>query len=164
MIDTRQEHSFALALPQIVLAPIPLLSAGHEQSVRLSQHQIVCLLANAFLCTSPWTQWRGAGTYPRINFTHLFGCDRPDNAEKIACIVHYFSVIANRREDELQQTVLFQRRVGARRLCLRYCSSFISLRVRKNTALARAAPALLRRACRSRRATHPCPPSAAHRG
>ncbi len=105
---------FAVELPRLVLEPIPLLAAGSEQSVILSQHQIACLLANAFLCTFPSSPWRDGGPYPRINFTRLFDLDA--NVKKIACIAHYFSVLAVRKYSDapaLQQTVLYQRRIGA---------------------------------------------------
>ena len=107
---------FAVALPEVVNQPIPHLPAGSEQSVLLSQHQICCLLANSFLCTFPSSYWRDGGTYPSINFTRLFDLALPANVEKIACVVHYFSVLAERKKtgsDKLQQTVIYQRRIGA---------------------------------------------------
>ena len=114
---------FAVSLPNTVTKPIPLLAAGSEQSVLLSQLQIACLLANAFLCTFPPSRWRDAGDYPGINFERLFGLALPANAEKIACIVHYFAVLAERARAgaaELQQTVLFRRRIGAPAASCRY--------------------------------------------
>jgi poly(ADP-ribose) glycohydrolase len=43
----------ALQLPQIVTQPIPLLRQRCNSKLYLSQYQISCLLANAFLCTFP---------------------------------------------------------------------------------------------------------------
>lgn len=43
----------ALRLPELIQAPIPLLKQHSNCSLSLSQQQISCLLANAFLCTYP---------------------------------------------------------------------------------------------------------------
>ena len=111
---------FALDLPSSINTRIGLLRAETEHFVLLSQGQIACILANAFLCTFAWRRWRDTETahFPNINFVPLF--DRaadPTRIEKIKCIVHYFNVLAARKDSgapALQQTVLFQRRIGAR--------------------------------------------------
>lgn len=43
----------ALRLPELIKAPIPLLKQNHTAALSLTQEQISCLLANAFLCTFP---------------------------------------------------------------------------------------------------------------
>ncbi|KOB75785.1 Poly(Adp-ribose) glycohydrolase [Operophtera brumata] len=62
----------ALALPKLILSPIPLLRQHKNQSVSLSQQQISSLLANAFFCTFPRrnTAKRTSeyANYPHINF------------------------------------------------------------------------------------------------
>lgn len=62
----------ALQLPTLVTSPIPLLKQNQSHSISLSQMQIACLLANAFLCTFPHrnvTNWQSEySSYPLINF------------------------------------------------------------------------------------------------
>lgn len=62
----------ALSLPQLITNGIPLLRKGLKHSISLSQVQISCLLANAFLCTFPHRGWKEKNsdhfTYPDINF------------------------------------------------------------------------------------------------
>lgn len=43
----------ALRMPELIQAPIPLLKQSKNHTLTLSQEQISCLLANAFLCTFP---------------------------------------------------------------------------------------------------------------
>ena len=43
----------ALRLPELVPAPLPLLSRHRARAVSLSQLQVAALLANAFFCTFP---------------------------------------------------------------------------------------------------------------
>lgn len=43
----------ALRLPELITNGIPLLKRDRTHSVSLSQLQVACLLANAFLCTYP---------------------------------------------------------------------------------------------------------------
>jgi len=45
--------NLALALPTTVTHAVPLLKKQQNYSITLSQQQIACLLANAFLCTFP---------------------------------------------------------------------------------------------------------------
>lgn len=62
----------ALQLPTVVTGAIPLLTRHSNATISLSQQQVSCLLANAFLCTfprrnstSPQTEF---ANYPLINF------------------------------------------------------------------------------------------------
>jgi poly(ADP-ribose) glycohydrolase len=111
---------FALDLPNSIKTRLGLLRAGTEHFVLLSQGQIACILANAFLCTFAWQRWRDTDSddtqYPSINFLSLFDRPDPTSTEKLKFIAHYFFVLGARRDSgaaELQQTVLFQRRIGA---------------------------------------------------
>ena len=71
----------ALQLPQIVTHAIPLLKKQENYSITLSQQQVACLLANAFLCTFPRRNATGISSeyssYPSINFNTLFSSDAP---------------------------------------------------------------------------------------
>lgn len=62
----------ALRLPDLIQSPVPLLKHHKNASLSLSQQQISCLLANAFLCTFPRrnTLKRKSeySTFPDINF------------------------------------------------------------------------------------------------
>ncbi|XP_046962424.1 poly(ADP-ribose) glycohydrolase-like [Vanessa cardui] len=85
----------ALALPQLVQSPIPLLKQNKNHSISLSQQQISSLLANAFFCTFPRrnTTKRDSeyASYPYFNFSMLFECSPSDHIlEKLKCICHYF--------------------------------------------------------------------------
>lgn len=85
----------ALQLPTLIPNAIPLLKHGRSRSVSLSQQQVACLLANAFLCTFPRrntsTYDSEYGSYPDINFARLFGKRQKDAVhEKVKCIINYF--------------------------------------------------------------------------
>ncbi|XP_055301564.1 poly(ADP-ribose) glycohydrolase-like [Sitodiplosis mosellana] len=83
----------ALQLPEIIKSTIPLLKQGQNQSISLSQKQIACLLANAFLCTFPHRNEYRRGeyrSYPSINFGELYAADGDQTIEKIRCIYNYF--------------------------------------------------------------------------
>ncbi|CAL4260124.1 unnamed protein product, partial [Meganyctiphanes norvegica] len=64
----------AISLPDLLTAPLPLLTATATHSITLSQLQIGSLLANAFFCTFPRRHAKGHnteylyGNYPDINF------------------------------------------------------------------------------------------------
>lgn len=85
----------ALQLPTLIPNAIPLMKRGKSCSLSMSQQQVACLLANAFLCTFPRrnTNDMGAeyGSYPHINFAHLY-VNKYQNSviEKITCIINYF--------------------------------------------------------------------------
>ena len=63
LADEERQHLFsvtlpqlsrlALRLPELLPAPLPLLSRHRARSVSLSQLQVAALLANAFFCTFP---------------------------------------------------------------------------------------------------------------
>ncbi|XP_036319418.1 poly(ADP-ribose) glycohydrolase [Rhagoletis pomonella] len=93
----------ALRLPELVQAPIPLLKQGQCHSVTLSQQQISCLLANAFLCTFPrrntMKKRSEYSTFPDINFNRLFQSGGKAVIEKIKCICHYFRRVCPTERD-----------------------------------------------------------------
>lgn len=88
----------ALRLPELVTAPIPLLTAKATHSITLSQLQIGSLLANAFFCTFPRRNAKGQDTeyanYPDINFNRLLSYDMPNSIAKLKCLINYFRRIA----------------------------------------------------------------------
>ncbi|KAJ8922080.1 hypothetical protein NQ315_008721 [Exocentrus adspersus] len=90
----------ALDLPDIVPGSLPLLKKNHNRSVSLSQLQISCLMANAFLCTFPWRK-DVASTYPGVNFVRLYTSSaRPKRqrcvSEKLKCLMHYFRRVTSK--------------------------------------------------------------------
>lgn len=89
----------ALRLPSIVQCGIPLLKQGQNRSLSLTQLQVACLLANAFLCTFPrrnTTKRKSEySTFPAINFNRLFQSRGQSVIEKIKCICHYFKRVCN---------------------------------------------------------------------
>jgi poly(ADP-ribose) glycohydrolase len=58
----------ALQLPQIVTQPIPLLRQKCNSKLFLSQYQISCLIANAFLCTFPDRESHEFNNYQDFSF------------------------------------------------------------------------------------------------
>ncbi|XP_065364267.1 poly(ADP-ribose) glycohydrolase isoform X2 [Calliphora vicina] len=93
----------ALRLPELVQAPIPLLKQGKCHAVTLTQEQISCLLANAFLCTYPrrntLKKKSEYSTFPDINFNRLFQSSGAAVMEKIKCICHYFRRVCPLEDD-----------------------------------------------------------------
>ncbi|KAH8326794.1 hypothetical protein KR059_006693 [Drosophila kikkawai] len=93
----------ALRLPDLVQAPVPLLKQHHNSALTLSQQQIACLLANAFLCTFPRrnTLKRKSeySTFPDINFNRLYQSTGPAVLEKLKCIMHYFRRVCPTERD-----------------------------------------------------------------
>ncbi|XP_037937599.1 poly(ADP-ribose) glycohydrolase isoform X2 [Teleopsis dalmanni] len=93
----------ALRLPELVQAPIPLLKQGQTHSLTLTQEQISCLLANAFLCTFPRrnTHKRKSeyATFPDINFNRIFQSKGQQVLEKIKAICHYFRRVCPTERD-----------------------------------------------------------------
>lgn len=94
----------ALALPTTVTHAVPLLKKQQNFTVTLSQQQVACLLANAFLCTFPrrnTTQSRSEySSYPSINFSTLFASKlhssaEPVRVEKLKCILSYFTRVTS---------------------------------------------------------------------
>ena len=107
----------ALALPTTVTHAVPLLKKQQNFSVTLSQQQIACLLANAFLCTFPrrnTTQSRSEySSYPSINFSALFASHsrnsaEPVKVEKLKCILSYFTRVTSQMPEGV---VTFTRQV-----------------------------------------------------
>lgn len=64
------------------------------RSISLSQQQVACLLANAFLCTFPRrnTDRKKSeyASYPDINFNRLFQGAGNKVVEKLNCVINYF--------------------------------------------------------------------------
>lgn len=94
----------ALQLPTLVTKPIPLLKQTHNHSISLSQMQIACLLANAFLCTFPHRNISNSKSeyseYPYINFNGFFQLVVNSSAnhylyEKLKCIICYFKKVTS---------------------------------------------------------------------
>lgn len=84
----------ALRLPELIATAIPLLRQGKNMSISLSQQQISCLLANAFLCTFPrrntFNKKSEYNSFPDINFNRLFQSSSHSVLEKLKCFCHYF--------------------------------------------------------------------------
>ncbi|KAH8409185.1 hypothetical protein KR009_010148, partial [Drosophila setifemur] len=93
----------ALRLPDLVRAPIPLLKQNHTASLSLSQQQIACLLANAFLCTFPrrntLKKRSEYSSFPDINFNRLYQSTGTAVTEKLKCIMHYFRRVCPTERD-----------------------------------------------------------------
>lgn len=95
----------ALSLPNIVTHAVPLLKKQQQYSLTLSQQQIACLLANAFLCTFPRRNTRQRSTeyakYPSINFSSMFSPSArhnvsQDQVNKLKCLFHYFTRVTGK--------------------------------------------------------------------
>ncbi|XP_050433328.1 poly(ADP-ribose) glycohydrolase-like isoform X2 [Adelges cooleyi] len=94
--------NLALELPTFITSPIPLLKQNNNHSISISQIQIACLLANAFLCTFPnrngdYSEYK---TYPQINFNGLFQMKVQKSNdkylyEKLKCIINYFKKVTD---------------------------------------------------------------------
>lgn len=85
----------AFRLPELIQWSIPMLRQHQNKSVTLSQLQVGCLLANAFLCTFPRRNnthqpKHEYAKFPDINFARLFGSRGDAVMHKIRCICHYF--------------------------------------------------------------------------
>ncbi|XP_030568773.1 poly(ADP-ribose) glycohydrolase [Drosophila novamexicana] len=93
----------ALRLPELIKAPIPLLKQNQSVALSLSQEQISCLLANAFLCTYPRrnTLKRKSeySNFPDINFNRLYQSGGAAVLEKLKCIFHYFRRVCPTERD-----------------------------------------------------------------
>ncbi|EDV45739.2 poly(ADP-ribose) glycohydrolase [Drosophila erecta] len=110
----------ALRLPDLIQSPVPLLKQHKNVSLSLSQQQISCLLANAFLCTFPRrnTLKRKSeySTFPDINFNRLYQSTGPAVLEKLKCIMHYFRRVCPTERDASNVptgVVTFVRRSGS---------------------------------------------------
>ncbi|XP_026207137.1 poly(ADP-ribose) glycohydrolase isoform X2 [Anabas testudineus] len=113
------EHLFDSLLPDMVqlalrayelcTKPIPLLKAGTNQSITMSQEQVACLLANAFFCTFPRRNSRKTEycNYPDINFFRLFEGSSSKKIEKLKTLMCYFKSVTEEKPTGL---VTFTRR------------------------------------------------------
>ncbi|XP_060861431.1 poly(ADP-ribose) glycohydrolase [Metopolophium dirhodum] len=110
--------NLALQLPTLVTKPIPLLKQTHNHSISLSQMQIACLLANAFLCTFPHRNVSNSKSeyseYPYINFNGFFQLMVNSSAnhylyEKLKCIICYFKKVTS-ANSVLNGVVTYSRR------------------------------------------------------
>ncbi|XP_019553404.3 poly(ADP-ribose) glycohydrolase-like [Aedes albopictus] len=101
----------ALLLPDLIPGAIPLLKQGSNKAISLTQQQVACLLANAFLCTFPRrnTQKKKSeySLFPDINFNRLFQSGGQSVLEKIKCICNYFRRVCSSMPTGV---VTFQRR------------------------------------------------------
>ncbi|CAJ1080265.1 poly(ADP-ribose) glycohydrolase isoform X2 [Xyrichtys novacula] len=103
------EHLFDSLLPDMVqlalraselcTKPIPLLKAGMNHSITVSQEQVACLLANAFFCTFPRRNSRRSEyyNYPDINFVRLFEGSSSRKIEKLKTLMCYFKSVTERK-------------------------------------------------------------------
>uniref|UniRef100_A0A3Q3WZK9 poly(ADP-ribose) glycohydrolase n=1 Tax=Mola mola TaxID=94237 RepID=A0A3Q3WZK9_MOLML len=75
--------------------PMPLLKAGMNHSITMSQEQVACLLANAFFCTFPRRNSRKTEycNYPGINFFRLFEGSSSTKIEKLKTLMCYFKSV-----------------------------------------------------------------------
>ncbi|XP_054288703.1 poly(ADP-ribose) glycohydrolase isoform X2 [Macrosteles quadrilineatus] len=99
----------ALSLPKVVTGGVPLLRQHHTHSISLSQYQVSCLLANAFLCTFPRRNTTKNNSeyssFPYINFNRLFNGDFAKDAripclhEKLKCLINYFRRVTSKVPD-----------------------------------------------------------------
>ncbi|XP_075313687.1 poly(ADP-ribose) glycohydrolase [Odontesthes bonariensis] len=99
------EHLFDSLLPDMVqlalraselcTKPLPLLKAGMNHSITMSQEQVACLLANAFFCTFPRRNTRNTEyrNYPDINFFRLFEGSSSRKIEKLKTLMCYFKSV-----------------------------------------------------------------------
>ncbi|XP_026171507.1 poly(ADP-ribose) glycohydrolase isoform X3 [Mastacembelus armatus] len=103
------EHLFGSLLPDMVqlalrgselcTKPIPLLKAGMNHSITMSQEQVACLLANAFFCTFPRRNSRKTEyyNYPDINFVRLFEGSSSKKIEKLKTLMCYFRSVTEQK-------------------------------------------------------------------
>lgn len=92
--------ALALQLPDLIPNAVPLLKHDKNHSISMTQQQVACLLANAFLCTFPRRNTRKKNSeyssFPDINLNRLFGA--PENQrvlEKLKCLCNYFRRVCN---------------------------------------------------------------------
>jgi poly(ADP-ribose) glycohydrolase len=82
----------AIAIPRMVDNSIPLLKRGMNHSITMSQEQVACLLANAFLCTFQKQKNVQRGKdYGEINFAPFLSAIGHQIQEKFLCIENYFN-------------------------------------------------------------------------
>uniref|UniRef100_A0A668V9A4 poly(ADP-ribose) glycohydrolase n=1 Tax=Oreochromis aureus TaxID=47969 RepID=A0A668V9A4_OREAU len=83
---------------EVKAQPIPLLKAGMNHSITMSQEQVACLLANAFFCTFPRRNSRKTeySNYPDINFFRLFEGSSAKKIEKLKTLMCYFKSVTEK--------------------------------------------------------------------
>uniref|UniRef100_A0A669BJZ2 poly(ADP-ribose) glycohydrolase n=1 Tax=Oreochromis niloticus TaxID=8128 RepID=A0A669BJZ2_ORENI len=88
----------SIAICSFFLIPIPLLKAGMNHSITMSQEQVACLLANAFFCTFPRRNSRKMeySNYPDINFFRLFEGSSAKKTEKLKTLMCYFKSVTEK--------------------------------------------------------------------
>lgn len=122
-LDASEKNSFfeetlpsliklALQLPELVPNALPLLKQDSSRSVSMTQQQVACLLANAFLCTFPRRNSTDRAceyaTYPSINFASLFMKQAQHRvSDKLKCIIHYFRRISQKSTMSVRTTIFF---------------------------------------------------------
>lgn len=106
--------NLALRINNIIKCGIPLLKQGMNHSISMSQEQVACLLANAFLCTFPWRNTTKKNSefsnYPVINFARLFASNEQKSREKIKCILNYFRRVTHQNSYFQNGLITFERR------------------------------------------------------
>ncbi|CAH2236708.1 jg20926 [Pararge aegeria aegeria] len=104
-------RKLALALPELIQSPIPMLKREQNKSVSFTQLQLASLLANAFFCTFPErnnkTRKSEYKTYPPANFNLLYDGGGSKVMEKLKCICHYFTRVC---KEQQKGVVTFSRR------------------------------------------------------
>ncbi|XP_039751600.1 poly(ADP-ribose) glycohydrolase-like [Pararge aegeria] len=104
-------RKLALALPELIQSPIPMLKREQNKSVSFTQLQLASLLANAFFCTFPErnnkTRKSEYKTYPPANFNLLYDGGGSKVMEKLKCICHYFTRVC---KEQPKGVVTFSRR------------------------------------------------------
>eukprot|EP00127_Corallochytrium_limacisporum_P001711 Clim_evm48s77 gene=Clim_evmTU48s77 len=114
MLDDQEKFSFfrvtlknmiasALSIQRDCPKPIPLLCRGMNHAVTLQRAQIVSLLANQFLLTSPTYQKGNLGNFPSLNWSSLFEATAmhcpPYKAAKLRALIHYFNSVTAANAD-----------------------------------------------------------------
>lgn len=100
-------------MPDIIPGAVPLLKHGVSKSISLSQQQVACLLANAFLCTFPrrnaYNRKSEYRNFPSINFNSLYQMRNAGDQvlEKIKCICNYFQTVCKQSKYNFQTNCLF---------------------------------------------------------
>ncbi|BFZ02721.1 hypothetical protein BsWGS_05759 [Bradybaena similaris] len=98
-------QALALQLPYLFKEPLLILKKQTNQEVTLSQHQVACLLANAFFNTFPKRFYNRDEGKPlqmpdSLNFIKLYSFNKSERkVEKLKCIVNYFERVTTNMPD-----------------------------------------------------------------
>eukprot|EP01156_Anaeramoeba_ignava_P016686 Anaeramoba_ignava/a626696_8.p1 GENE.a626696_8~~a626696_8.p1 ORF type:complete len:138 (-),score=40.58 a626696_8:16-429(-) len=84
----------SLAQKKVIKEPIKLMKQNQESSFTLTQEQVACLMANAFLCTfkpRKWAHPNDPNALASINFIDLYNESQNTFlvAQKIKALIHY---------------------------------------------------------------------------